>query len=196
MKILLLGPARPEFELYLASLGDEIIRADKRLTPKAAKLKDVDWLVSYGYRHILKPDVLDRLPGRAINLHISFLPCNQGRDPNLWSFLENSKKGVTIHHIDPGVDTGDILAQEEVTFGPNETLRSSYAHLSNVIVDLFRKVWPTIRAGEMVGRKQPAGGSAHNARDKAEYEHLLTDGWDTPVNGLIGKALINNEELS
>lgn len=189
MKILLLGPERPLIEAFLASFGDEVVRAEKRLTPKAAKLRGVDWLVSWGYRHIIKPEVLDLLPGRAINVHISYLPYNRGADPNLWSFLENSRQGVTIHCIDPGVDTGDILAQEEVAMGRSETLRTSYDRLSESAFDLFRKVWPDIRSGKLTGRKQPAGGSIHRRSDKDVYEHLLVDGWDTKVSELIGKAL-------
>ena len=193
MKILLLGPERPELEEYLASFGDELVRAEKMLTPKSAKLRGVDWLVSYGYRYIIKPEVLDLLPGRAINLHISYLPFNRGADPNLWSFLEDSPKGVTVHQIDQGLDTGDILAQEPVVMESQDTLSSSYDRLSMAMLNLFRRVWPEIRTGKLVGRKQLDGGSAHCAKDKTTYEHLLVTGWDTPVKELMGKALERDE---
>ena len=195
MRILFLGPDRPELEEYLASLGDEIVRAEKRLTPSSAKLRGIDSLVSYGYRHIIRPEVLDLCPGRAINLHISYLPFNRGTDPNLWSFLEDSPKGVTIHQIDQALDTGDILAQEQVVMEPHDTLSSSYNRLSAAMLNLFRLVWPDIRAGRLVGWKQPDGGSAHYAKDKVAYEHLLVSGWDTRVAGLIGKAIPRNKSI-
>ena len=86
-----------------------------------------DALVSYRYRHILKGDVLGAFPDRAWNLHISLLPWNRGADPNLWSFLERTPKGVTIHHMDEGLDTGDLVAQRELHFDLDaHTLDSAY----------------------------------------------------------------------
>ena len=191
MKILLLGPERPEFEKFLCSEGDTVNRTEAKLTGDSPLLDGVDWIVSYGFRHIIKADVLNRFPQRAVNLHISYLPWNKGADPNLWSFLEDSPKGVTIHYIDRGVDTGDILAQQEVSMSGNDTLSTSYAKLGREIEALFCRVWPDIRAGRLTGKKQPEGGSVHRMKDKKEYEHLLTDDWDTPVRLLIGQALVN-----
>ena len=191
MNILLLGPERPAFEEFLRSLGDTVRRTEDKLTGDSPLLDDTDWIISYGFRHIIKADVLDRFPHRAVNLHISYLPWNKGADPNLWSFLEDSPKGVTIHYIDIGVDTGDILAQQEVAMSDVDSLSSSYTKLSRTIESLFCRVWPEIRAGKLTGKKQPEGGSVHRMKDKKAYEHLLTDGWDTPVNMLIGQALVS-----
>ncbi len=55
-----------------------------------------------------------------INLHISFLPWNRGAHPNFWSFYDDTPKGVTIHLIDEGIDTGAIIYQKEITFDRNE----------------------------------------------------------------------------
>jgi len=70
------------------------------------------------------------LGNRAINLHPSLLPWNRGAHSNFWSFLEDTPKGVTIHIIDEGIDTGDILLQKKIKFDQSkETLRSSYGRL-------------------------------------------------------------------
>ncbi|MFQ6007572.1 MAG: formyltransferase family protein, partial [Candidatus Zixiibacteriota bacterium] len=132
---------------FIRSLGDEVIRTEQKLAADSDILQGVDWLISYGYRYILKEDVLEKFPRRVINLHISYLPWNRGADPNLWSFLENTPKGVSIHYINPGIDTGEILAQKKVAFGPDETLRTSYDKLSHTIVELFKEVWHEIRDG-------------------------------------------------
>ncbi|MCL0081308.1 hypothetical protein M1N64_03665 [Peptococcaceae bacterium] len=55
---------------------------------------------------------MDKFQGRAINLHISFLPWNRGADPNFWSFIENAPVGVSIHYLDEGIDTGDRKKQQ------------------------------------------------------------------------------------
>ena len=98
-----------------------------------------DFIISFGYRHIIKKDIIDLFPDKIINMHISYLPYNKGADPNLWSYLENSPKGVTIHKIDAGLDTGDILLQKNVQDNIEDTLKTSYDRLINEIVSLFNE---------------------------------------------------------
>ena len=123
MNILLLGPYCKDLIDSLSSFGDKVTRIEAPLITDSECLDNSDFIISYGYRHILKKDILDKFPNMAINLHISLLPWNRGADPNLWSFLEDSPKGVTIHYLDYGIDTGDILAQQKVDYIPEDTLR-------------------------------------------------------------------------
>ncbi len=142
-------------------------------------------MVSYGYRHIIRKNILDIFQGKAINLHISYLPWNRGADPNFWSFVEDTPKGVTIHYLDEGVDTGDIIYQKEMEFDlSRETLATSYEKLQAEIQDLFKKNWLNIKSVNNQRRKQVGKGSAHKIKDKEALSHLLTDGWDTPVSVL------------
>lgn len=188
MKILLLGPERKYFVEILEQFGDTVISTSEKLFPDSDVLHEVDMLISYGCRHILKPEILNLFPNKAINLHISYLPWNRGADPNLWSFLDDTKKGVSIHLIDPGVDTGDILAQREITWYQNDTLKTTYDRLSIEIVSLFRQVWADIRAGRLKGTPQPVGGSFHKVADRQKYLHLLVNGWDTSVADILRKG--------
>jgi methionyl-tRNA formyltransferase len=168
------------------SHGDEVTQTIEPLTDEI--LKDKDFIISYGYRHIIGKPVLDKFKDRAINLHISYLPWNRGADPNLWSFLDNTPKGVTVHFIDEGLDTGDIICQRYMKYDINDTLRTFYAKLSGCIEDLFEKAWPYIRNGKAKRYKQT---TYHNFRDKEKYIHLLEKGWDTPIRDVIGKGAIN-----
>ena len=113
----------------------------------------------------------------------------------MWSFIEGTPKGVSIHYIDAKIDTGEILAQEEVPYEPADTLRTSYARLSDRIEKLFMGIWPDIRSGQATTYPQPSGGNFHLARDKAAVEHLLHSGWDTPVADLIGQLVTEQEEI-
>lgn len=45
---------------------------------------------------------------------MSYLPYNKGTHPNYWSFIENTPKGVMIHEIDKGIDTGNIIVQKKI----------------------------------------------------------------------------------
>jgi methionyl-tRNA formyltransferase len=188
MKILFLGPNRPNIISFLKSFDDEVINIEENINNES-HLSDMGFIISYGYRHIIKPEIINKFPHKIINLHISLLPWNRGADPNLWSFLEETSKGVTIHYIDQGIDTGDILAQKEIVFSEGDTLRTTYQILSNEIEELFKSVWPDIRNGNLKASPQIGNGSFHTVKDRDEYMSLLDQGWDTPVKNILGKAI-------
>ncbi|GAB6158042.1 hypothetical protein JCM39194_12420 [Desulfotomaculum varum] len=190
MNILYLGPPRIKMIEYLLSFNDRVIHWEDRIDLDFCNEKEIDFIVSYGYQHIIKKDVIDRYKYKAINLHISYLPWNRGSDPNLWSFLEDTPKGVTIHYIDEGVDSGEIIVQKEVKFNiEEETLRTSYEKLSFEIEELFMMVWPNIKMGKVKPIHQIGGGTFHRSVDKEKYMNLLVKGWDTPVINIFRKAL-------
>lgn len=183
--ILFLGPEQSPLLAWLREQGEEVRQSAEKVVGSDDLVRASEFLVSYGYRHILRKDVLDRFPGRAVNLHISLLPWNRGADPNFWSFIDGTPKGVTIHLLDEGIDTGDILYQKEVALdSAQETLASSYDRLQGAIQDLFKGHWPDIRAGRSPRRKQAGAGTLHRIRDREPLSHLLTEGWNTPVTVL------------
>lgn len=184
MRVLFLGPEGSPTLAHLIETGEDVDFTADPVDPDAIRRAHPEFLVSHGYRHIIKPDVLGLVPDRAINFHIAYLPWNRGADPNLWSWIDDTRKGVTIHYIDENVDTGDIIAQREVEFGHGETLASSYARLQAEMLRLFVEQWPLIRSGGCERRSQQGPGSVHRLADRQRVEHLLVAGWDTPVEGL------------
>ena len=114
MRTLWLGPVSEEAKRYLDSKNDEVFFTQDPVGPDSVVLQKSDFIVSFGYRHILPLGVLQCYLKRAINIHISYLPWNRGADPNLWSFLEDTPKGVSIHYLTEKIDAGDILCQEEI----------------------------------------------------------------------------------
>ncbi|WNS75209.1 formyltransferase family protein [Bacillus sp. DTU_2020_1000418_1_SI_GHA_SEK_038] len=188
MKVLLLGPYRENIIEFLNTFNDVVIHKEEKIEEHELIKENVDYIISYGYRYIIPKSVVNLYEGKIINLHISFLPWNRGADPNLWSFLEDTPKGVTIHYIDVGLDTGDIIAQQRVDFLEDETLSSSYQKLTNEIESLFKKVWPDIRMGKSIRFTQIGKGSYHNSKEKDKFMHLLHGGWDTPINRIIRAA--------
>jgi methionyl-tRNA formyltransferase len=181
MKVLFLGPPESPVFDFLKSVEQAVTQTEEPLDCALIDSLSVDFLVSHGYRHILRPNVLDRFPKRAVNLHISYLPWNRGADPNLWSFVENTPKGVSIHYLDAGIDTGDLIAQKKRDFAAGETLRTSYARLQAEIAQLFAERWSQIRNGTCAVARQVGPGSFHRVADRERIAHLLTNGWDTPA---------------
>jgi methionyl-tRNA formyltransferase len=149
-----------------------------------------DIIVSYGHRFILPPEVFALPPLGAINLHISYLPWNRGADPNFWSLVENTPRGVSIHYIDAGIDTGDVIARAPVGFSEADTLRTSYDRLHTELRALFAAWWREIRLGLAPRGRQAPGGTFHLRSDREPFEHLLAArGWNTPVCELAGLRL-------
>lgn len=151
MRVLFLGPHTSKIGKYLGCdrcelplLGSDVIGLR---------------LVSHGYRHILPAQVFKIAP--AINCHISLLPWNRGASPNYWSWKEDAPKGVTIHEIDEGIDTGPILVQKEVLFGENETLKSSYDRLQDELLEMFIEHWPNFPPS----KEQRGAGSYHSVSE-------------------------------
>lgn len=188
MKIMLLGEKSHLLYNKIISLGhDACIFCDKITL---SIVKDFDFIISFGYRHIIKEDIINNFVNKIINLHISLLPYNRGADPNLWSYLENTPKGVTIHYIDKGLDTGDIIVQKEVDDNiETDTLKTSYDRLIDEIVNLFNNNIYDILNGNIKSYKQQGEGSTHYLKDKEKYACLLEEnGYNTKVKDIFGKA--------
>jgi len=197
MNILVLGNPNKDLSSIIKEDGHKIIEETAPIDLQYIKERKIDFVVSYGYRHIVRTDVLNYLKDRIINLHISYLPWNKGADPNLWSFLEDTPKGVTIHFMDEGIDTGDIIAQKELFFDcDHATLATTYAQLQAEMISLFRKTWPLIDIrGGTIRRRQPAKGTCHRLSDKRYFMRLLARGWETPVSEIIGKGVFYLREV-
>jgi phosphoribosylglycinamide formyltransferase 1 len=83
----------------------------------------VELVVLAGYMQLLTPPFLDRFPDRIVNVHPSLLPAFPGARPiddALAAGVETT--GVTVHYVDEGLDTGDVIRQEPLPIEPRETL--------------------------------------------------------------------------
>ena len=134
------------------------------IRPDPVVARPGEWLVTMGYRRLLSPEIVDSYEGRTVNLHISYLPHNRGADPNFWSWVDNTPKGVTLHQLDHGMDTGPIWFQKIVGLEAKESLRQSYGQLIFSVIDLFREKWPVISKGAKP-TPQKGGGPARKRKD-------------------------------
>ncbi|SDM71204.1 formyltransferase family protein [Maricaulis salignorans] len=182
MHVLILSPYPDSLIAPITARGDRVtVRSDLLNEADFAAIRP-DWVVSYGYRRLITAPVLDLYAGRIVNLHISLLPYNRGADPNFWSWVDNTPKGVTLHLIDGEMDTGPILVQREVKLDPDlETLKSSYLRLRQEIEDVFARHWDAIASGQLPPQVQTTCLPMHRAADKTELFARLPQGWDTPA---------------
>lgn len=141
-----------------------------------------DFVVSFGYRHILSKRTIANLACPIFNLHISYLPFNRGAHPNFWSFFDKTPSGVTIHLVDEGIDTGPIVFQKRVVFDRHElTFSKTHARLIEEIQALFIDNLPALLDGKWTAHKQAGKGSCHSAKD---LPTSLTD-WDVDIESTM-----------
>lgn len=125
---------------------------------------DIGISVLFGY--ILRPAFFEIFPRGCVNLHTSYLPYNRGANPNVWSIIEGTPAGVTLHEIDAGVDTGAILAQDTVDVEPVDTGQSLYLKLEEAALELFTRTWPALKEGKLTPEPvDPDEGTSHRVRD-------------------------------
>lgn len=76
---------------------------------------DVEWIVLAGYMRLIGDVLLEAFPNRIINIHPSLLPTFPGKDAIGQAMGHGVKvTGVTVHYVDAGMDTGNIIAQQAV----------------------------------------------------------------------------------
>ncbi len=99
---------------------------------------DVDFLVLAGFMRVIKEPLLQAFPGRILNIHPSLLPDFRGLEA--WrQALDASvpEAGCTVHLVDAGVDTGEILGQRRVPVLPDDTAESLHERIQMAEHELY-----------------------------------------------------------
>lgn len=91
----------------------------------------------------------------CLNVHPSLLPVNRGPEPLFWTFrLGHERSGVTIHLMDEGLDTGDILAQETLELTDGMSYAELEAQTAELGGTLLVKTVQALRGGQVQRRPQ------------------------------------------
>lgn len=94
------------------------------------KFKGVELVVLAGYMRMIKAPLLDAFPGKIINIHPSLLPKFPGLEAWKQALDAGEKKtGCTVHYVDAGMDSGEIIAQREVPVLKNDTAATLHARI-------------------------------------------------------------------
>lgn len=107
-----------------------------------------DILFSFYYRKLIQSPILDIPPNGCFNLHGSMLPRYRGCCPVNWVLINGeTKTGVTLHHMTPRADDGDIVCQEKVGIDSEDTAKSLYGKLVDKTTGMLSEILPRIIAG-------------------------------------------------
>ena len=108
---------------------------------KMLEAAGVDLVVLAGFMRVLKEPMLNAFPRRIINLHPSLLPKFPGMEAWKQALAAGEKlTGCTVHYVDAGIDSGEIIAQREVPVLPNDTPESLHARIQLTERELYPEV--------------------------------------------------------
>ncbi len=100
----------------------------------------------------------------TFNLHASLLPQYRGAAPINWAIMNREKKtGVTTFFIDEKIDTGEIIAKEEIAIDKRETVGTLHDKLMVLGSDLVLKTVSLIENGTIVSIPQPQNNDQREA---------------------------------
>tara|TARA_B100000700_G_C15062696_1_gene866946 strand:- start:3695 stop:4627 length:933 start_codon:yes stop_codon:yes gene_type:complete len=89
------------------------------------KAYEAELFVSMSFNQILKEALIALPPKGFINCHAGALPFYRGRNPLNWALINGEEKfGITVHYIDQGIDTGDIIEQAFFQISPDDNYGS------------------------------------------------------------------------
>jgi len=109
-----------------------------------------DWLVSINNMLLLPEDVLALYEGRALNCHPGLLPEYAGLHVHQWAIRNGETDfGVTVHVIEPGIDTGDIIGQRRFPIRPDDTGLSLFTRCVSAEVALCVEILDSIAKGRV-----------------------------------------------
>ena len=98
----------------------------------------VEWVVLAGYMRMVKAPLLEAFPRRIVNIHPSLLPAFPGLEAWRQALAAGvATTGCTVHFVDAGMDTGEIIAQREVPVLPGDTAESLHARIQTAEHALF-----------------------------------------------------------
>ncbi|WP_042348352.1 methionyl-tRNA formyltransferase [Bacillus massiliigorillae] len=144
------------------------------------KKLEPDLIIVYGMTQLLKENIYNIPKYKTINLHPSILPFYRGHSPEFWMYYDTElNPGVTLHYIDQGEDTGDIIYQEKykIPLGTKFPEMEKVA-IGQIGVKLIKKACDEFELGTIPRSVQPHIESAYRARKIKQEEHKSLINWE------------------
>jgi methionyl-tRNA formyltransferase len=152
---------------------------DHKFIEVLRKLKP-DLFISMYFGRLFSPELLDVPKLGCINMHPSLLPKGRGQGPSTWPIVYgDTETGQTIHYLDEGIDSGDIIAQRAIPIDPGDTSSTLGTKLEDLGFKLFTEMWPLIASGK--APRTPQDHSKATYTVAARREHARIDWTKTAV---------------
>ncbi|GIW60954.1 MAG: hypothetical protein KatS3mg087_2020 [Patescibacteria group bacterium] len=137
-----------------------------RMAIDRLKELDLDLIISIHFPYLFTKPILEIPKIGILNLHPAYLPFNRGWHTVTWAILENTPIGATLHFVDEGIDSGDIVHQRALEIQPDDTAHKLYQRLLELEYQVFKEAWEQIKAGNIRRiRQDPSKGTFHLKKD-------------------------------
>jgi methionyl-tRNA formyltransferase len=151
-----------------------IFESEKKLLERLDGVIDLGVLAWWPL--ILNDQLLNAPLNGFINMHPSLLPYNRGKNYNFWALVEQTPFGVTLHSVDSGIDTGNIIVQKTIEYDWTDTGGTLYTKAQKSTVNLFSEIYPVLRMGRYDSKPQDSqAGSFHYASELEEASRIDLD---------------------
>ena len=141
-------------KLNLAITQPDRVKTNDQFRSQLTSIKP-DAIIVVGYGRIIPQWMLDLPPLGNINLHASLLPKYRGAAPIQWAIANGETvTGNTTMRIDAGLDTGDILLQQQFPINPDDTAETLSPRLADMGADLLVETLRGLEAGSIHPRQQ------------------------------------------
>lgn len=130
--------------------GIPYLTADINEPASVERVREIapDFLFSFYYRNMIKPEVLEIPCLGALNLHGSYLPKYRGRVPVNWAVINGeTETGATLHHMVAKPDAGDIVDREKVAIEFTDTAFDVFTKVTDAAVKVLARSYPLLAAG-------------------------------------------------
>ena len=130
--------------------GIPYLTSDINEPENMARLRELapDFLLSFYYRNMIRPAVLELAGKGALNLHGSYLPRYRGRVPVNWAVINGeTETGATLHYMVGKPDAGDIVDREKVSIEFTDSSFDVFNKVTEAAVAVIRRAWPRLLAG-------------------------------------------------
>ena len=145
-----------------------------------------DFIFSFYYRNMIKPEVLAIPRHGALNLHGSYLPRYRGRVPVNWAVINGeAETGATLHYMVEKPDAGDIVDLEQVAIAFTDTAHDVFLKVTDAAVTVIGRAFPLLikgtaaripmdlKAGNYCGGRKPADGLIDWTRTAVQLYNLI-----------------------
>jgi methionyl-tRNA formyltransferase len=107
-----------------------------------------DVIFVWSYPMILSRELIEIPPLGCINLHMGLLPQYRGVNGLKWALLNGeTQTGVTLHYIDEGIDTGDMISRVSFPIGDEDDIVSLMKKARFAGIHLMKNIWPQLVEG-------------------------------------------------
>ncbi len=140
----------PPVSIVERTKGEAREAYDRRIEAAIATLGKPDILACLGWMWLFSGDFVQRWHRRLLNVHPSLLPKYPGANAHEEVLAAGEKKsGITIHFIDEGVDTGEIVLQKECPVLPEDTAESLKARVQELEKEWYPRVLQRMEEGRV-----------------------------------------------